>query len=83
MIEQKMSESELTAAEHEHEQAHQSLRNDFETLLRQTIEKAQQGEDVEESMKGLLEAYNSSSKSTVRVMSALRRLQNSQPKDRT
>ena len=73
----KLSGSELSAAEKEHQLAHESLRNDFANLLGQTVDRARKGENVEEAVAALIEAYNSSSKSTVRVMTALRRLQNS------
>ena len=72
---------ELAAADEEHALAHEALRRDFETLLRQAVDGAKKGEDVEDTVAALYEAYNASSRTNVRLMSVVRRLNNSRLKE--
>lgn len=76
-----LSSDELIAADEEHAQAHDTLRSNFATLLRQTVDQAAEGKDVTAQVDALITAYDSSSETNVRLMSVTRRLRNAQLKE--
>lgn len=70
-----MTEQELQTQERYDENIYASTRAMFEVLLHQTIDKAKAGEDCQEQLGALIEAYNNASEGCQRLVGKLRRLE--------